>query len=137
MITKAYSPEQSAIGKLDNGRSVLILYVKEFEAEYSTVQNKGLSTYTYNWFHNPELNSYILQVEWEDTVHVAIRFEREHWKLLVALVEPTDVVLTASPISQLLSETAGAGGDFLDFSGPVVTFSEMVFQPPEMTAPVG
>ena len=94
MITKAYSPEQSAMGKLEDGRSILILYVKEFEEEYKTVQNKGLSTYKYNWFHNPELNSYILQIEWNDEVHVAIRFDPEHWKLLAVLVNPMDYPLT-------------------------------------------
>lgn len=130
MITKAYSPEQSAMGKLDNGRSILILYVKEFKQEYKTVQEKGLSTYKYNWFHNPELNSYILQVEWNDDIHVAVRFEQEHWKLLAALVEPMDVVLTAYPISQLMCETEGSDGEFLNFTGPLVTFSQMVFQDP-------
>lgn len=128
MFTKAYSPEQSAMGKLEDGRSIMVLYVKEFEEEYKTVQSKGLSTYKYNWFHNPELNSYILQIEWNDELHVAVRFDREHWKLLAALVDPVDLLLTALPISQLISQAAGR--DFLDFSGPLVTFSQIVFQDP-------
>lgn len=130
MITRAYSPEQSAMGKLEDGRSIMILYIKEFEEEYKTVQSQGLSMYKYNWFHNPELNSYILQLEWNDEVHVAVRFDREHWKLLAALVDPTDLVLTALPISQLVSEAEAAGRGFLDFPGPIVTFSQIVFQDP-------
>ena len=42
MFTQAYTPEQSAFGKLENGRDVLILYVKEFCKEVSTVKQSGL-----------------------------------------------------------------------------------------------
>jgi len=130
MFTKAYSPEQSAVGNLEDGRKIMILYVKEFEEEYNTVRNNGLTSYRYNWFHNPELESYILQIEWTDDIKVAIRFGQQHHKLLADMVEPINLVLTSLPISELVTRAEAAGEDFLDFSGPVVTFSQMVFEDP-------
>ncbi|MHB8170770.1 MAG: hypothetical protein ACYDG6_04410 [Thermincolia bacterium] len=130
MFTKAYSPEQSATGNLENGRKVMILYVKEFEDEYITVRNNDLTTYTYNWFHNPDLNSYVLQIEWTHDIKVAIRFDQQHHNLLAALVEPTNLVLTSLPIAQLGTQAETVGQDFLEFTGPVVTFSQLVFQDP-------
>ncbi len=53
-----------------------------------------------------------------------------HHNLLAALVEPTNLVLTSLPIAQLVTQAEAAGQNFLEFTGPVVTFSDMIFEDP-------
>jgi hypothetical protein len=135
MFFRAYSPEQAATGKLENGRDVIILYVKEFKKQCQEVNDACLSKYRYNWFYNKEQNAYVLQVSWGDEVHVAIRFEQQHYRLLAAMVEPKDVILTTIPITDLVSKVKENGNNVLDFSGPVVTFSQIVFDDPKEHLP--
>ncbi|NLK52291.1 MAG: hypothetical protein GX295_07585 [Syntrophomonadaceae bacterium] len=131
MFINAFSPEQSATGKMENGRDVILLYVKEFAREYRTVKEAGLTRYQYNWFHNDEKNAYVLQVSWADEVHIAIRFEQQHFALLAAMVEPKDVILTSIPITELVSNAKQNGLSILDLTGPAVTFSQMIFDDPQ------
>jgi len=131
MFLEAYSPEQAATGKLENGRDVIILYVKEFMKECQEVNDASLSKYRYNWFYNKGKNAYVLQVSWGDEINVAIRFEQQHYGLLAAMVEPKDVILTTVPITDLVSKVKENGNNVLDFSGPIVTFSQIVFDDPK------
>lgn len=131
MFFQAYSPEQAATGKLENGRDVIILYIKEFKKECQEVNEASLSKYRYNWFYNKEKSSYVLQVSWDDEISLAIRFNQQHYPLLAAMVEPKDVIITTVPITELVSKIKENGNNVLDFSEPVVTFSQIVFEDPK------
>lgn len=126
MFTQAYSPEQSAFGKLENGRDVLILYVKEFSEEVRTVKQSGLSGYTYNWFATEQRDAYVLQLTWENEVHIAIRFNPQHFGLIDQLLQPKDVILTTTPISELMEKAQKSDYNFLEFDN-VLTFSNLSF----------
>ena len=129
LYTEAYSPEQSAFGKLENGRDVLILYVKEFTEKVKAVNQSGLSAYTYHWFATELKDAYVLQVTWENEVHIAIRFNSQHFGLLDQLLQPKDVILTTTPISILMEKAQASNYDFLEF-GEVLTFSQLTFSNP-------
>ncbi|MDR3539780.1 MAG: hypothetical protein P4L69_02255 [Desulfosporosinus sp.] len=129
MFTQAYSPEQSAFGKLENGRDVLILYVKEFSAEVKAVNQAALSAYTYNWFATEHKDAYVLQVTWENEMHIAIRFNSQHFSLIDQLLQPKDIILTTTPISELIANAQKNDYDFMEFND-VLTFSGISFAVP-------
>jgi len=129
MFTQAYTPEQSAFGKLENGRDVLILYVKEFIEEVRAVNQSGLSGYTYNWFATEQKDAYVLQVAWENDVHISIRFNPQHFGLIDQLLQPKDVILTTTPISDLMEKAQKSDYNFLEFND-VLTFSNLIFSAP-------
>lgn len=129
MFTQAYTPEQSAFGKLENGRDVLILYVKEFSKEVQAVNQSGLAGYTYNWFATEQKDAYVLQVTWENDVHIDIRFNPQHFGLIDQLLQPKDVILTTTPISELMLKAQKSDYDFLEFKD-VLTFSNLSFDIP-------
>ena len=126
MFFQAYSHEQAATGKLENGRDVIILYVKEFKKECQEVNEASLSKYIYNWFYNKEKSSYVLQVSWDDEVICHPFLTSKHY-LLAALVEPKDVIITRNQSrDSLQSQKTVTMCRF--FSEPVVTFSQIVFE---------
>jgi len=129
MFTQAYTPEQSAFGKLENGRDVLILYVKEFCEEVRAVNQSGLSGYTYHWFATQQKDAYVLQVTWENEIHISIRFNAQHFGLIDQLLQPKDVILTTSPISALMEKAQKSDYNFLEFTD-VLTFSGLSFAVP-------
>ena len=129
MFTQAYTPEQSAFGKLENGQDVLILYVKEFIEEVRAVNQSGLSGYTYNWFATEQKDAYVLQVAWENDVHISIRFNPQHFGLIDQLLQPKDVILTTTPISDLMEKAQKSDYNFLEFND-VLTFSNLIFSAP-------
>ena len=131
MFMQAFTPEQAATGKMENGRDVIILYVKEFSRQCQEVNQSGLNHYRYNWYHNAEKNAYVLHVSWEDKVSLAVRFDQQHFALLAAMVEPKDVILTTIPITELVAKAKESGNSVLDFTGPVVTFSQLIFDDPK------
>lgn len=126
MYTQAFTPEQSAFGKLDNGRDILILFVKEFSEQVKIVNQSGFSKFTYHWFSTEHKDSYVLQVTWENDVHIAIRFNQQHFGLLDLLLEPRDVILTTTPISLLMEKAQASDYNFIEFSD-VLTFSNLSF----------
>lgn len=129
MFTQAYTPEQSAFGKLENGRDVLILYVKEFKETIRAINKAGLSNYTYHWFATEHQDSYVLQMVYTDDLHIAIRFNTQHFKLVAQLMEPKDVILTATPLSELMVNAQKNSYNFLEFKD-VLTFSRLSFTVP-------
>jgi len=129
MFTQAYTPEQSAYGKLENGSDVLILYVKEFCEEVRSIKQSGLSRYTYNWFATEQKDAYVLQVTWENDVRIAIRFNPQHFSLLDQLLQPKDVILTTAPISELMDKAQKSDYNFLEFTD-VLTFGQLSFAVP-------
>lgn len=134
MFTQAYTPEQSAFGKLENGPEVLILYVKEFIEEVRVVKQSGLSGYTYNWFATEYKDAYVLQVTWENDTHITIRFNLQHFGLIDQLLQPKDVILTTTPISELMEKAQKSGYNFLEFND-VLTFSHLSFAVPSLEYP--
>jgi hypothetical protein len=131
MFTQAFTPEQSAFGKLENGRDVLILYVKEFSEEVKLVKQSGLSKYTYNWFATEHKDAYVLQVTWENEIHIAIRFNPQHFGLLEKLLQPRDVILATTSISALMEKAEKSHYNFLEFS-EVLTFNNLSFALPSL-----
>ncbi|EGW37674.1 MULTISPECIES: hypothetical protein [unclassified Desulfosporosinus] len=131
MFTQAYTPEQSAFGKLENGRDVLILYVKEFSKEVKAINQSGLSGYTYNWFATEHKDAYVLQVTWENEIHITIRFNSQHFGLIHQLLQPKDVILTTTPISELMENAQKNAYNFLEFND-VLTFSDLSFAVPSL-----
>ncbi|SHI08807.1 hypothetical protein SAMN02746098_02375 [Desulfosporosinus lacus DSM 15449] len=129
MFTQAYSPEQSAFGKLENGRDVLILYVKEFSEQVRSINQSGLSKYTYHWFATEHKDAYVLQVTWENEIHIAIRFNPQHFGLIDQLLQPKDVILTTTPISLLMEKAQISDYNFIEFND-VLTFSKLLFEVP-------
>ena len=134
MFTQAYTPEQSAFGKLENGRDVLILYVKEFSEEVRAVNSSGQSEYTYDWFATEQKDAYVLQVTWENDTHIAIRFNTQHFGLINQLLQPKDVILTTTPISGLMEKAQKSDYNFLEFND-VLTFSNLSFAVPSLEYP--
>lgn len=130
MFTQAYTPEQSAFGKLETGQDVLILYVKEFSEQVKSINQSGLSSYTYHWFTTEQKDSYVLQVTWENEVHIAIRFNPQHFGLIGQLLQPKDVILTTTPISLLMEKAQNSNYDFIEFND-VLTFSKILFEVPK------
>ena len=135
MFTQAYTPEQSAYGKLENGRDVLILYVKEFVDQVRAVNQSGLSEYTYHWFSTELKDAYVLQVTWKNEVHIAIRFNSQHFGLIEKLLQPKDVILTTTPISHLMEKAQTNNYNFIEFND-VLTFSELSFELPNSECPI-
>lgn len=133
MYTQAFSPEQSAYGKLDDGRDVLILYVKEFSEQVRTVNQSGLSSYTYHWYATEAKDAYVLQFTWKNDTHIAIRFNTQHFGLLDQLLQPRDVILTTTPISILMEKAQTSHYNFIEFSD-VLTFSKLTFELPSPEA---
>jgi len=129
MFTQAYTPEQSAFGKLENGRDVLIIYVKEFSEQVRAIHQSGLSKYTYHWFVTEHKDAYVLQVTWENEVHIAIRFNTQHFGLIDQLLQPKDVILTTTPISLLMEKAHTSNYNFIQFND-VLTFSKLSFEAP-------
>lgn len=130
MFTQAFTPEQSAFGQLENGRDVLILYVKEFSEQVKAINRSGLSRYTYHWFATEHKDAYVLQVTWENEIHIAIRFNPQHFGLISQLIEPKDVILTTTPISLLMEKAQNNNFDFIEFND-VLTFSKLSFETPK------
>lgn len=130
MFLTSYSPEQSATGRLDNGREVIILYVKEFAAECQAVRRDNCSRYRYNWFFNEERGAYVLHVVWENNTQIGIRFTRQHYPLLNYLSQPKDLILTTIPITELVNHARSWGDDHISFPDTVLTFSQLVFEDP-------
>ncbi|SDI37076.1 hypothetical protein [Desulfosporosinus hippei] len=128
MFTQAYTPEQSAFGKLENGRDVLILYVKEFNEQVRAINQSGLSKYTYHWFSTEHKDAYVLQVTWENEIHISIRFNPQHFGLIHQLLEPKDVILTTTPLSQLMEKAQANNFSFIEFND-VLTFCNLSFVP--------
>jgi predicted P-loop ATPase/GTPase len=129
MFTQAYSPEQAAFGKLENGREVLILYIKEFNEQVKAVNQSGLSRFTYHWFTTEQKDAYVLQVTWENELHIAIRFNPQHFDLIQQLLQPKDVILSTTPISELMENAQKSNYNFLEFN-EVLTFSNLSFAVP-------
>lgn len=130
MLTKAFTPEQSAQGQLADGRDVLILYVKELAEELNQVNQQQLSHYQYDWFANEDKSQYVLHIEWSGGPQVSIRFNPPHKGLLDYLLEPRDVIITALPIPHLVEQSSS--GDALNLNGPVATCSGLFFSDPEI-----
>ncbi len=131
MFTQAYSPEQSAHGQLENGQHLLILYVKEYAQELTKVNEDAVHKFEYTWFANEDQTEHVLHIRWENDVHVSVRFTPAQEALLDYLKAPRNLIISAIPIPELVEQSPS--GDLLNLTGPVATFSGMVFSKPITT----
>lgn len=128
--TKAFTPEQMVQGMLDNGKEVIILYVKEFYEQLNRVNKNGMHGYFYTWSALEEQNSYILYVLWDIQEEIAIEFTPQHEEIIENLKMPKDLIITALPLNQLIENAENSGLDFFDLSGPAVILKDMIFNDP-------
>lgn len=131
MFTKAFTPEQSALGNLENQQELMVLYIKEFREEAFSVNSLDNKAFTYNWFHNTEENSYILQAIWQEDLHIAIKFDQQHFHLLAHLIEPRTIVVSTVPIQDLITPE-DEENDIVSFelSEEVITLTNIAFEDP-------
>lgn len=127
--TKGYSPEQVASGTLDNGKSVTILYIKEFADQLNRVSKAELLQYYYNWSYMEESNSYVLFIYWTNDAEIAIVFPPQQHSVIDSLREPRDLIVTATPINILIEKARQTGEDFFDLEGAAV-IRDVVFKEP-------
>ncbi len=126
----AFSPEQIARGSLDNGKEVIVLYVKEFQEQLSRVSKAGRISYCYTWAYLEEKDGLVLFVCWENDEEVAVMFAPNQHEVAEDMLEPKEVIITALPIDMLVAEAQAANKDFFDLSGPVAWLSDVVYKDP-------
>jgi len=131
LTTKAYSPQESAVGTLNNGMDIMILYIEEFKEVAEIVNKLENKRFTYNWFQNQAENAYVLQVLWNEDLYIAIKFGQPHFPLLANMIEPRNVLITTVPIKELIIDQKGDTEVELEFGEDVLTLSNIVFEDPK------
>lgn len=129
--TRGYSPEQIANGTMDDGRDVVILYVKEFCEQLKRVSAGGEIGYFYTWSHVEDTNSFVLFIYWNNDEEVAIVFPPKQHYIINSFHEPKQLVITALPIKTLVEAARQTGQNFIDFQGPVVCLDNVVYKEPK------
>ena len=130
--TKAFSPEQIAQGSLDNGKEVVVLYVKEFIEQLNRVSAAGKVGYFYTWSYHEEKDGIILFVCWENNEEIAIVFTPQQHEVAEDMLDPKDIIITALPIDVLVDQANAEGRDFFDLSGPVAWLSDVIYKDPRV-----
>ncbi|PKM43039.1 MAG: hypothetical protein CVV03_09175 [Firmicutes bacterium HGW-Firmicutes-8] len=128
-----YSPEQVATGSLEDGKEVVILYVKEFYDQLNHVRNSGQVGYFYSWSHLEDSNTFVLFIYWENKEEVAIVFPPNQHSIVEGMKMPKELIITSTPINMLVEDARLTGRDFFDLSGPVVHLRDVVYHEPTLT----
>lgn len=129
---KAFSPEQIAQGCLENGKEVIVLYVKEFREQLSRVSADGRLGYYYTWSYHEEQDGLVLFIYWDNDVEIAVMFMPNQHEVAEDMLDPKELIITALPIDVLVAEAQAAGKDFFDLSGPVAWLSGVVYKDPRV-----
>lgn len=130
--TQAFSPEQIAQGCLENGKEVIVLYVKEFREQLSRVSASGQVGYFYTWAYLEDKDGLVLFISWENDEEIAIMFAPNQHEVAEDMLDPKELIITALPIDVLVAEAQAAGKDFFDLRGPVAWLSEVVYKDPRI-----
>ncbi len=131
--TKGYSPEQVATGCMENGKEVVILYVKEVNEQLNRVSQSGNIGYFYTWSYIEESDAFILFIYWNNDEEIAVVFPPNQRSVVEGLRTPKELIITSIPINVLVKNAQQAGQDFFDLSGPTVYLEGVVFkEPPEL-----
>lgn len=128
--TSGYSPEQVATGSLDDGKEVVILYVKEFREQLSRISESGRIGYFYSWSYLEETNSFVLYICWENKEEIAIVFPPNQHAILEGMRAPKELIVTGMPVKMLVEQAQQEEQEFFDLSGDVVYLSGVVFKEP-------
>lgn len=128
--TVGYSPEQIATGSLDDGKEVVILYVKEFHQQLNNVKDCGQIGYFYTWSRLEDTDSVVLFIYWDNEEEVAIVFPPVQHSIIEQMRVPKELVITSVPINMLVENARNSGLDFFDLQGPIVHLSDIIFNEP-------
>ncbi|MHB9094247.1 MAG: hypothetical protein ACYC21_06205 [Eubacteriales bacterium] len=130
LSTNGYSPEQIATGSLEDGKEVVILYIKEFGEQLSRVRKSGEVGYFYNWSRLEDTDSVVLFIYWDNDEEVAIVFPPNQHSIVEGMRVPKELLLTSIPIKVLVEKARQEGQDFFDLRGDVVYLNDVVFKEP-------
>lgn len=128
--TKGFSPEQIATGALENGKEVVILYIKEFNEQLNRVRKAGNIGYFYNWSYLKESDSYVLFIYWHNDEEIAVVFTPKQRAIVEALKSPKELIVTSIPINLLVKNAQQESKDFFELDGPVVYLNDVVYKEP-------
>jgi hypothetical protein len=128
----AFSPEQIARGCLENGKEVIVLYVKEFREQLNRVRAAGHLGYLYTWAYLEEKDGLVLFVSWENKEEIAIMFSPNQHEVVEDMLDPKELIITALPIDVLVAAAQAAGKEFFDISGPVALLPEVIYKDPRV-----
>lgn len=126
--TTGFSPEQIATGTLEDGKEIIVLYVKEYSEQLNRVRLSGQIGYFYTWTHMAETDSFVLFIYWDNDEEVAIVFPPKQHYIVESMRAPQQLIITALPINSLIEVAQQAGLDFIDLEGPVVCLADVVFK---------
>ncbi len=129
---KGFCPEQIAAGSLDNGKDVVILYIKEFSEQLNKVGKSGLVNYLYNWSKPQDGDSVVLYICWENNTEIAVVFMPNQYEILESMRDPKELIITGIPINLLVEQAQKNGQDFFDLTDNVVYLRDITYKEPEL-----
>lgn len=129
---KGFSPEQIATGCLDNGKEVVILYIKEYSEVLHKVGQERQLNYLYNWAKPDKNGSIILYICWENNIEIAVVFLPNQYEVLDSLRDPKELIITGIPIDMLVEQARSKGHDFFDLSDNVAYLQNVTYKEPEL-----
>lgn len=129
---KGFCPEQIATGSLDNGKDVVILYIKEFSEQLNKVGQSGQLNYLYNWSKPVEGDSVVLYICWENNTEIAVVFMPNQYEILESMRDPKELIITGIPINLLVEQAQKNGQDFFDLTENVVYLRDVTYKEPEL-----
>lgn len=129
---KGFCPEQIATGSLDNGKEVVILYIKEFSEQLNKVGQSGQLNYLYNWSKPGDGNFVILYICWENNTEIAVVFMPNQYEILESMRDPKELIITGIPINLLVEQAQKNGQDFFDLTENVVYLRDVIYKEPEL-----
>lgn len=129
--TRGYSPEQIAIGSLEDGKEVVILYIKEFVEQLKHVGDSGSIDYYYTWSYLEESDSFVLFISWDNGDEVAILFPPNQHYIIEGMKSPKELIITGIPVNELVEKARDKGNDFFDLTGPVVYINDIIYKDPD------
>lgn len=129
---KGFCPEQIATGSLDNGKDVVILYIKEFSEQLNKVGQSGVVNYLYNWSKTQDGDSVVLYICWENNTEIAVVFMPNQYEILESMRDPKELIITGIPINLLVEQAQKNGQDFFDLTENVVYLRDITYKEPEL-----
>lgn len=129
---KGFSPGQIATGCLDNGKEVVILYIKELVEQINMIGQNETLNYLYNWSRPDGGDSIILYICWENNMEIAVVFLPEQYNVLESMRTPKELIITGVPINLLVEQAEAKGQDFFDLTDNVLYLRGVTYQEPKL-----
>jgi len=127
-----FSPEQIATGCLDNGKEVVILYIKEYSELLNKVGQSRQINYLYNWSKPDDSGSIILYICWENNIEMAVVFLPNQYEILESMRSPKELIITGIPINMLVEQAQKNEQNFFDLTDNVVYLQDVTYKEPEL-----